>query len=270
MYKAEMWGDVQWNPTDIAFTTWDENISMALQEEELERLTGGSVESPAATCVPVPSQLLAGEQPATPGCNWWELIQDKRRLRGHRDHSGASSSTDLPTEGSGITSRFGRVREGVDRWHHPDGSIKNRRRERLEAAGLAEGSETQPSPLTLRPDNVSVTASPTSSAVGWSQHGDGPAVDAVTFYEEKFSVRASDNHTEGDLQADDTTTAGDNSSGTAGDTEESASSSDSTWTPGFYRHGEWQPRERTPQEQRLHTGGRGPQRSKRRQDRMDL
>eukprot|EP00439_Symbiodinium_sp_Y106_P033480 s2153_g4.t1 len=105
MYKAEMWGDVQWNPTDIAFTTWDENISMALQEEELERLTGGSVESPAATCVPVPSQLLAGEQPATPGCNWWELIQDKRRLRGHRDHSGASSSTDLPTEGSGITSR---------------------------------------------------------------------------------------------------------------------------------------------------------------------
>ena len=105
---------------------------------------------------------------------------------------------------------------------------------------------------------------------GWTQLDDGPAVTAVTFYGEKFHVWASGNNIAGDLGAEESTTAGDDCNGAVADTENgTSSSSESTQSVGFYRHGEWQPRERTPLEQRLHTGGRGLQRTRRRQERMD-
>ena len=44
----------------------------------------------------------------------------------------------------GITQRFGKVREGVDRWHHRDGTVRNRRSERLAAeCGEDHGVEVQ-------------------------------------------------------------------------------------------------------------------------------
>ncbi|CAE6948878.1 unnamed protein product, partial [Symbiodinium sp. CCMP2456] len=68
----------------------------------------------------------------------------------------------------------------------------------------------------------------------------------------------------------DSTTAGESPVTTEeencqGDTE--ASSSEDNRPGGFWRHGSWVNRERTPSEQRSHMGGMGPQRSQRKQER---
>ena len=342
MHMAETWGEVDWSTSPTAsLTAWDENISLALQDRELNHILGDDLVVPTPESLPMPfttaadvegeSQVVAyldsgEEQNMGPAADWWEAVRDKRVLRGRRGlaqqassgsstslalpervlcghgdpahqasscsssslvppapscsssssglldhvrresgdaahHASSSSSSSLPpSEPVGVTTRFGEAREGVDRWHHPDGTVRCRLRERLaEERGeqpqveADDGGETRPFEME-----------------GWTQHVDGPAVNAVTFYGEKFQVRASGNFSAGDLGANSSTTAGDNSSGTVADTEEgSSSSSNSSWSPGFYKHGEWQARSRTPHEQRLHTGGRGLVRTKKRQERME-
>ena len=93
---------------------------------------------------------------------------------------------------------------------------------------------------------------------------DNEEAPAVTFYGGMFKASTSCSSSAGEMN--ESTTAGEDSSGTAADTE---NASETVWQPGFFRHGEWQPRERTRQELRQHLGGRGQQRSKRRQERME-
>ena len=342
MHMAETWGEVDWSTSPTAsLTMWDENISLALQDRELNHILGDDLVVPAPETLPMPfttavdvegeSQGVADqnsgeERNMGSAADWWEAVRDKRVLRGRGDlarqassssstssalperplcgygdlayqgssssssplvppasscssnssglldhverlsgetthHASSSSSSTLtPSEPAGMTTRFGRTREGVDRWHHPDGSVRCRPRERLAKergeqphVEAGDGGETRPVEIE-----------------GWTQHVDGPTENTVTFYKEKFQVHASDNLNTGDLGADSSTTAGDNSSGTVADNEEgSSSSSNSSWSPGFYKHGEWQARSRTPHEQRLHTGGRGQVRTKKRQERME-
>ena len=274
------------SPSTEAWTAWDENISIAWQDQELEMMDANNVPGPAPSALPLPSWTWpeptaeTGEnvgdedskklekKPTSLSGDWWEAVRDKRLLRGRRDRSSSSSSTDPPEQG-GITQRFGRTRAGVDRWHHPDGTVRNRLRERLAAAQQEVEEETMES----TPDTTDNALPPNHAPFaveGWTQLDDGPAVTAVTFYGEKFHVWASGNNIAGDLGAEESTTAGDDCNGTVADTENgTSSSSESTQSVGFYRHGEWQPRERTPLEQRLHTGGRGLQRTRRRQERMD-
>eukprot|EP00439_Symbiodinium_sp_Y106_P064437 s4417_g10.t1 len=236
-------------------------------DQELEMMDANNVPGPAPSALPLPSWTWpeptaeTGEnggdedskklekKPTSLSGDWWEAVRDKRLLRGRRDRSSSSSSTDPPEQG-GITQRFGRTRAGVDRWHHPDGTVRNRLRERLAAAQQEVEEETMES----TPDTTDNALPPNHAPFaveGWTQLDDGPAVTAVTFYGEKFHVWASGNNIAGDLGAEESTTAGDDCNGTVADTENgTSSSSESTQSVGFYRHGEWQPRERTPLEQR--------------------
>ena len=87
---------------------------------------------------------------------------------------------------------------------------------------------------------------------------------AVTFYGEAFEVRAN----RGSLPPpgnENSTTAGENCS-----EDSTASSSEASEPPtvGFWHHGQWVNRPRTPEEQRRHVGGRGMRRSLKREARM--
>ncbi|CAE7210973.1 unnamed protein product [Symbiodinium sp. CCMP2592] len=99
----------------------------------------------------------------------------------------------------------------------------------------------------------------------------GPAIKGVTFYGDSFYVRANLDGGEGECSTtagEDDTNSGDIADvDTENDTEQS-SSSNSTPSVGFYRHGEWQARPRTPWEHRQHTGGRGLQRTRKQDERM--
>ena len=270
-FKAQMWGDMDWNGnSSSAPTTWDENISLALQENELHDLFEGEVttEAPEPGLLPLPFLSSLGgpvslsssssSQRLNDTGHWWMAVKDNRMLRGRKTQENASSSSD-GQEKLGITSRFGRVREGVDRWHHPDGSVRSRLQERISAEQAQEASSGVSTSLTSPPDQAN-----RAEPVGV----DGKEV--VKAPEDKSRNNLTAAHGAAEGGAESSTTVGDDSSGTAADAEdEASSSSESTWSPGFYRYGEWQPRERTPQELRQHLGGRGAQRTQRRQERLN-
>ena len=168
-------------------------------------------------------------------------------------NSSLSSNTgeDSQQEDEGITQRFNRIRPGRDRWHHADGRVRNRLRE-AQAARLSTIQEHDP------PSAISHAANA----------DDGPVLHAKTFYGENSSVWVSSS---GPATRDDSTTAGSNSVEETGSDSGAASSSDSATANsivGFWRHGEWIPRPRTPEERRAHLGGNGMQRWIKRERRM--
>ncbi|CAE7632972.1 unnamed protein product [Symbiodinium sp. CCMP2592] len=200
--------------------------------------------------------------------DWLDLVRDHRVLRGGvppaglpgRDpaslltrnddtaSSSASSSSNMETN-VGVTSRFGRTRSGLDRWHHPDGSVRNRARERREAAPESHDPQLDHAePFTV---------------VGVGEVDGLPVVKATSFYGDSFQVWASP----GSIQPEASTTAGSSTSG--GDDESSGPDSSATdASVGFWRHGVWHSRARTVTEQRQHRGGMGPQRAARKHQRM--
>ena len=165
--------------------------------------------------------------------DWLELVRDKRSLRGE-----------------GITKRFGVLRAGVDRWHLKDGSVRHRLGEKL-AADAIHGRIPPSIP------EGDVEEGETSAVSAGSQHRDckpEPAHEDVL----------AGSYTE---DTETTTTPGD---GEMGDVSSSSSSSEQPSSMvGFWRHGQWIGRPRTPAELRMHRGGGGEQRMQRKQQRMN-
>eukprot|EP00439_Symbiodinium_sp_Y106_P016817 s2322_g2.t1 len=194
---------------------------------------------------------------ATGSSSSWEPMQWDSAQDGDQGRAGTAASTE-PTQidntaGEGITQRWGVMRPGVDRWHYPNGTIRCRLRQR-QAAEQARSGEAEP----RQPFDVT----------GVAHHAEGPALKASTFYGEQFQVWASTSSVAAFNEEEASTTAGESC---LADTEEGWTSSSSSHPPdpvGFYKHGVWQPRPRTPSELRSHQGGNGVKRQQRRAECM--
>ena len=202
-FRADAWGESEWeSPSTSAWTAWDEEISLALQEQEISTLADDIQPGPEPSVLPLPmwagpekqeklketSNETDGETPQRSSLgpdDWWEAVRDKRQLRRGRERPSSSSSTD-PMEQHGITQRFGKTRAGVDRWHHPDGTVRNRRKERLAAEQDATEIADEPHETATGPEQPSTSSQSPLIVEGWSQLDEGPAVDVVTFYGEKI------------------------------------------------------------------------------------
>ena len=157
-------------------TTWDENISLAMQEEEVLEFFDSGL-APIPEDLPLPSRTpVAGdeipeetnnvveprddanqdEEDATPaGTDWWIQIADRRGLRGRPvpplsplpqpvpGRNPTEWATPKSSAPQGIIQRGNKLRTGVDRWHHADGSVRNRQRERLAAEAAAAKMEAE-------------------------------------------------------------------------------------------------------------------------------
>ena len=148
---------------------------------------------------------------------------------------------------------MGTCRPGRDRWHHPDGTILNRARERDLRAAQSRDE-----------DNAGKDRCAPAPEADQEPHKEEKA--AKSFYEQQFAGSW------WEVEDENSTTAGEadtESSACCDEEHETGSSSDSTpGKTGFFRYGVWQDRPRTPYEQKQHLGGCGPQRTQRRQDRM--
>ena len=253
---------------------WDEEVCLGLQEEEIASWqAAGHGEEEAAYLAPIPENLplpifgvseTLPETEAGPQGDWLEALQDARSLRGkaREEHgrpphgrdpstltSPSCSSRSPPTSDTqaGVTQRGSKTRVGVDRWHHPDGSIRNRRQEQLRLSN-------QPAPSSSSP-----------------MAGDHATVDATASKEEAKPKNCSSLAGENTTTAGETVTTVNNSSTTGADDAQAGPSSNSSASSsvGFWAHGVWHPRERTPAEQKQHRGGMGPQRTQRKLDRMN-
>ncbi|CAE7715741.1 pol [Symbiodinium sp. CCMP2592] len=161
-----------------------------------------------------------------------------------------------------------------DRWHHPDGSIRNRRQERLQQESLQPIDENQMA--------FTIEAS--------ERRSDGHVVVGKTFYGDHFEVWASGLGAAHEESTSAGSTGGSEPSDTGGTSEmdgtpvapssmppddavsddpvSSSESSDNPPVVGFWRHGVFVPRARSAQELRDHQGGGGMQRWLRKQRRM--
>ena len=270
-------GDLTLGSGNTASTRWDEEISLAAQDNEILHFVDFSL-APIPEDLPLPFNYKCvnktDDVQAQPGpeeqegdtssassssVDWWEEILDRRALRGRPappscpGRPPATLATPKMQPGpaqavQGISQRGGKLRHGiVDRWHYPNGSIRVRQRERL-AAEAATSTQVTAGPMdSQQGDHATSPSVPCSST---------PMQDPVSFY--------------GRLQKngssfEDTSTA-------VGDMEPASSNSSSSSSPattiGFWANGIWNPRARTPAEERSHRGGSGPKRTQRRQDRV--
>ncbi|CAE6965614.1 unnamed protein product [Symbiodinium sp. CCMP2592] len=329
-YTAAAWEEDHWySPASPSWntsslTTWDEEISLALQDDLLQHeyplvdnglapipediplpFGGEPVEEDSyalpwsgVTCWPSSSSDMASgtqgssssqQSVASSSTNnegdWLDKVLDTRGLRGRSVPLGRDPATLLHRPGEprcdgddhapdntpliGMTSRGGRARGGVDRWHHPDGSVRSRLRERMEEeeraashGGIVDDADDA--------DDHGVndsTGSTPFQVVGVDFHNDEPTIKAITFYGDRFQVRAGGT-SRGSTNT--STTAG--SSNTETDDSEagpSSSSSSSQQHPGFWRHGIWHNRPRSDAELRAHRGGMGPRRLARKAARVN-
>ncbi|CAE7542500.1 unnamed protein product [Symbiodinium sp. CCMP2592] len=152
---------------------------------------------------------------------------------------------------------------GRDRWHNPDGSLVHRTRQPPDDLNVAAASHAQPMTPALPavPENDETNGDEAPFTVTGSTSYDGePVLHAVTFYGREFLVKCN-----GDEEAGESTTAGEDSE----DLGETNSSEAMSSTVGFWQHGSWHARSRTPAEQRAHVGGAGPRRTQRRRERVE-
>ena len=152
-------------------------------------------------------------------------------------------AADSPVEG--ITQRWGVQRPGKDRWHNLDGSIKR--------------NSLQPVPE----EDPAANEAP-FQVVDVIREAEETTIKAVTFYGETFGARPSPGAPP---------PMGDEASTTAGeegrdDAASSSNASSTPATPGFWRHGVWVARPRTPEEHRRHVGGGGMKRLLKREARL--
>ena len=255
-------------------TAWDEDISLAMQELEVQEFVEDGALAPIPEDLPLPFgsvrepmsvPALEEENRQTPGSeqaeqhvDWWEQLLDRRALRGRMPVPPSAGNpgrdpTELATPKSrpqpdnvqaeqGITQRGSKIRTGVDRWHHADGSIRNRRRERLAAeAAAAEATDGE----TMEEEAGTPGASSSSSQL-------------VSFYKQPLGCRADDS----------STTAGEVGRSSTVDTSSNSSSTSAPTVVGFWKNGQWIARARTPVEERAHRGGSGPRRTQRKQERV--
>ena len=188
---------------------WDEDISAALQMEEMERPLDAESRhlAPIPENMPVPFGLAAGqpaENAVPPPPDWLDLVIDKRQLRGRGSHPGPQRDpATLTSPKAPSILRGGRLSHGVDRWHNPDGTVRSRLKERLEAekakmdASSAPQQPTTPAsnepPLVTSdvPDQRSVEEQEPVpfSVVGTGEHAGEKTLVVETFYGQSFQVR---------------------------------------------------------------------------------
>ncbi|CAE7894031.1 Catsper1, partial [Symbiodinium microadriaticum] len=139
--------------------------------------------------------------------------------------SSEGSSVDMSDSDAepGVIQRFGKWRVGRDRWHNPDGSLINRGRHNL---ATTEGEEL-PS-IAEEDSGFSVSGVNCSSGE--------PVVTVHTASGETFKVRAS--LPSENLSSDQNSTSASSHGG--------VTSSPTTNAIGFWQHGRWVPRARTP------------------------
>ena len=96
--------------------------------------------------------------------DWLDAVQDHRPLRGRpptpdvqqgRDPS--SLTTPRASQGTVLGRR---LRHGIDRWHHPDGSIRSRLKERL--AAVTATDQDDPATPAVAPENENEQLDPTA------------------------------------------------------------------------------------------------------------
>eukprot|EP00439_Symbiodinium_sp_Y106_P039173 s2481_g4.t2 len=171
--------------------------------------------------------------------SWGDLFSGLRR--------GSWECLELPAEG--ITQRLGVQRPARDRWHNLDGTIK---RNTLQ---------------TVPEEDPAINEAP--SQVVAACCSEETTVTAVSFYGETVQVHASPGASLS-MDEETSTTAGDDEG--RDDRDEATSSSDASTTPvtpGFWHHGVWVNRPRTPAEHRRHVGGGGLKRLLKREARMN-
>ena len=155
------------------------------------------------------------------------------------------STTSQSAEEVGVTQRFGEWRTGRDRWHTPEGKVINRLRDRLQA------EQAEAELPTIEEENLFVVE-------GVTQVNGEDVVQVTNASGDKFWVRSS---TRENSTATPSSTSDEASEGTT------SSSANERPSVGFWHRGVFYNRERTPQEQRSHNGGRGAQRMARKQQR---
>ena len=214
-----------------------------------------------------PSVGEASDPAAT--SSWEPPVLPLRPAEEGEDHPVRGPDEGVPEDEGGVTQRWGVQRPGRDRWHHADGSIRIRLREKL--AQQQEASQTLPTVDEMEPCSF--------QPVGLQELNGETVPQATTFYGEEFKLRVSTDVPLETLVVDDTsTTAGETDTniaaehsstddGNIGDGELSEGSSPGT--VGFWRHGIYYARPRTPDELRAHQGGSGMRRTLKKQSRMD-
>eukprot|EP00439_Symbiodinium_sp_Y106_P058288 s2862_g8.t1 len=197
------------------------------------------------------SSSMPATTPSTPSQNQSEPPPPEAEEDQQQQQPGA------PLADEGITSRFGVTRVGRDRWHHLNGSVRCRRKEAVTSSkfGLDTVAEGEPSEF---PESQSAPSAE-------------PASQPVSFYGQRFEKLAdfgvndetSTTCGETDIERDaETSTTED-----AETTDDGLTSSGSA-VVGFWRHGKFVPRPRTPEEERAHRGGSGLRRQAKKQQRM--
>ena len=166
------------------------------------------------------------------------------------DENHEAAATD---EEPGITRRFGLWRTGRDRWHNPDGSVIRR-------SGNMPATLPCPSSSSLATIHEEGSYSQVDGA---SMVTGEPVVHDTTCCGEDPADWVNDS-----APCGSSTTAGEDTVGGYSSATSSASSEGTDQQVGFWRHGVWQPRSRTPEEARAHAGGRGAQRMERKNRRM--
>ena len=252
-------------------TSWDVDISLELQVEEIEAMPARALLAPIPENVPLPFEcepvppeedqlqdesieppltLTPSAEAEESGEDWFEVVRDRRGLRGQpalpprpplpgRDPASLTTPRSLSVEDRignvGITQRGKKVRSGVDRWHYPNGTIRRRLREREGEVEQAGDADKQPG--------------------------------QVTFYDKKQwqGPESANDGCPGEVASANSTSLGPD------ETTTTSQSSDSSGPGpvGFWKAGTWIPRSRTPAELRAHKGGMGPQRMQRKAARVD-
>ncbi|CAE7871219.1 unnamed protein product, partial [Symbiodinium microadriaticum] len=239
-----------------------------------DSFTLGGVDKASSSCESPPPFDVTTKEDVDPIA----ALRDLRPLRGrappaHNGHADAprpphgrdpsSLATPKACEmGTGITQRGSRLRSGIDRWHHPDGSIRYRLREQQalqETATLAQRTNLDQHPANDENpphENANQNFSFYKDRE-WCQQGEPAPAQGKPSQETLLGP------------ANQSTTA-DSSGNVGGDHHGSsvASSISSCSEVGFWKQGIWQPRQRTPAEARCHRGGGGPQRTLRKQARI--
>ena len=157
----------------------------------------------------------------------------------------------------GVTTRWGVKRPGRDRWHNPDGSLINRGRDRGPMPPSSGNGSLAPVPEDGPIENQGTP----HEAIENMRDSSSSCSGGKSFYGREFLVKNATGTDSGE-----STTAGEESEDPEGPS--TSSSGASACPDGFWRHGQWVNRPRTPSELRSHRGGGGPRRAQRRQERV--
>ena len=199
----------------------------------------------------------------------WPTIRDmvQRAASQYAAHVGETGvmldkKTAIAKVGQRAVRRWGEVRLGRDRWHLPSGELRPPRRAPHDpyAAEAESGDPTASSSLEVGATLAADPGAATSSS-SWEATTSGEATPS-----DDPGAAISSPSWEATKSGHDT--GGWSNHGSSTSSVEMSTPKDDA-AAGFYRHGVYHNRPRTPQEQRNHEGGRGARRQARRASRFE-